>query len=99
VPEGLRGGDARAQRGGEESADGCGEDPVRASAFYRGWREAVAPEQPQWPAMKVLVTHSEEGGFTTELRRGRGVVGVSPWRGRRAARWRERKRQRSRRLG
>jgi hypothetical protein len=64
--ERLRGGDARAQRGGEESGDGCSEDRARASAFYRGQREAEAPGWLQWPAMKVRVTRSEEGGFMTE---------------------------------
>jgi hypothetical protein len=66
VAEGLRGGDARAQRGGEESGDGCNEGRVRASAFYRGRREAEVPGWLQWPAMKALVTQSGEGGFTAE---------------------------------
>jgi hypothetical protein len=43
VVEELGGGEARAQRGGEENRDGCGEGRVRASAFYRGRREAGAP--------------------------------------------------------
>jgi hypothetical protein len=66
VVEGLRGGDARAQRGGEESRDGCSEDQARASSFYRGRREAEAPGRFQWPAKKASVTRSEEEGFTTE---------------------------------
>jgi hypothetical protein len=43
VVEELGGGDARPRRGGEENEDGCGEGRVRASAFYRGRREAGAP--------------------------------------------------------
>jgi hypothetical protein len=66
VVEGLGGGDARTQRGGEESGDGCGEDRARASNFYRGRMEAEALRRLQWPAMKVPVTCSEDGGFTTE---------------------------------
>jgi hypothetical protein len=62
VAEELGGGDAQASRGGEENGDGCGEDRVRASAFYRGRREAEAPGRLQWPAMKALVTRREEGG-------------------------------------
>jgi hypothetical protein len=42
VVEELGGGEARARRGGEENGDGCGEDRVRASAFYGGRREAEA---------------------------------------------------------
>jgi hypothetical protein len=41
VAEELGGSGARARRGEEESGDGCGEDWVRASAFYRAggrWR-------------------------------------------------------------
>jgi hypothetical protein len=65
--EELGGGEAQAQRGGEENGDGCGEDWVRASAFYRGWREAETPVVASMAAMKVLVTRSEEGGgFTTK---------------------------------
>jgi hypothetical protein len=41
--EELEGGEARAQRGGEENRDGCGEDQVRASAFYWDRREVEAP--------------------------------------------------------
>jgi hypothetical protein len=66
VAEELGGGDAQAWRGGEENGDGCGEDQARASAFYRGRREAEALWRLQWSAMKAPVTHSEEGGFTTE---------------------------------
>jgi hypothetical protein len=62
VAEELRGGDARARRGGEENGDGCGEDRARASTFYRGRREAEVPRRLQWPAMKTPVTHSEDGG-------------------------------------
>jgi hypothetical protein len=47
--EELSGGGARAWRGEEENGDGCGEDRARASAFYRGRREAEAPGI-QWPA-------------------------------------------------
>jgi hypothetical protein len=43
VVEELGGGEAQARRGGEENGDGCGEDWMRASAFYRGRREAEAP--------------------------------------------------------
>jgi hypothetical protein len=65
------GGDARARRGGEENGDGCDEDRARASAFYRGRKEAEALGLLQWLAMKALVTCSEEGGgITTKLRRG-----------------------------
>jgi hypothetical protein len=39
VAEELGGGGAQAQRGEEDSRDGCGKDRVRASASYRGWRE------------------------------------------------------------
>jgi hypothetical protein len=39
---------------------------VRASAFYRGRREAEALGWLQWLAMTALVTRSKEGGFTTE---------------------------------
>jgi hypothetical protein len=39
----LGGGGAQAQRGEEESGDGCGKDRARASTFYRGRREAEAP--------------------------------------------------------
>jgi hypothetical protein len=66
VAEGLGGGDARARRGGEESGDGCGEDRVRASAFYRGRREAEASGWLQRLVMKAPVTRNEEGGFMTE---------------------------------
>jgi hypothetical protein len=41
--KGLGGGEARSRRGGEENGDVCGEDRVRASAFYRGRREPEAP--------------------------------------------------------
>jgi hypothetical protein len=46
----------------------CGEDWARASAFYRGRREAEVSGWLQWPAMKAPVTHSERGGggFTIE---------------------------------
>jgi hypothetical protein len=38
-----------------------------ALAFCRGRREVATQGRPQWPAMKALVTRSEEGGrFTTE---------------------------------
>jgi hypothetical protein len=47
--EELGGGGARAQRGEEESGDGCREDWARALAFYRGRREAEASGI-QWPA-------------------------------------------------
>jgi hypothetical protein len=47
--EELDGGGARAQRGEAESGDGCGKDRSRASAFYRGRREAEALGI-QWPA-------------------------------------------------
>jgi hypothetical protein len=40
--EELGGGGTRSQRGEEDSKDGCGEERVRASASYRGWREAEA---------------------------------------------------------
>jgi hypothetical protein len=43
VVEELGCGEARARTGGEENGDGCGEDRVRASAFYRVRREAEAP--------------------------------------------------------
>jgi hypothetical protein len=45
-----------------ENGGGCGEDRARASAFYRGRREAEAPGRLRWPAMKAPVTRSEEGG-------------------------------------
>jgi hypothetical protein len=47
--EELGGGGARAQRGEEESGDGCSEDQARALAFYRGRREVEAPGA-QWLA-------------------------------------------------
>jgi hypothetical protein len=46
--EELGGGGTRAQRGEEESGDGCREDWARASAFYRGQREAEVSGI-QWP--------------------------------------------------
>jgi hypothetical protein len=44
----LSGGGARARRG-EDIGDRCGEGWVRASAFFRVWRELEAPG-PQWSA-------------------------------------------------
>jgi hypothetical protein len=44
----LSGGGARARRG-EDIGDRCGEGRVRASAFFRVWRELEAPGT-QWPA-------------------------------------------------
>jgi hypothetical protein len=71
--EAIGGGGARARRGEEESRDGCGEDWVRASASYRGRREAEAPGI-QWPAsmsvLKMLVRQRCKGRrFKAELRR------------------------------
>jgi hypothetical protein len=57
------GGGRGARRGGEENGDGCGEDWARASAFYRGRREAEVPRRLQWPAMKASVTRIEERGI------------------------------------
>jgi hypothetical protein len=95
VAKGLGGGDARAQRGGEESGDGCGEDRARVSAFYRVRREAEAPGWLQSPPMKAPVTRSEEGGIYDRVKVHNRVkegasVGVAPWHGRRAVRrpWR-----------
>jgi hypothetical protein len=73
VVEAIGGGGARARRGEEESRDGCGEDWVRASASYRGRREAEAPGI-QWPAsmlvLKMLVRRRCQGRrFKAELRR------------------------------
>jgi hypothetical protein len=42
VGEELGGGDVQPRRGVEEKGDQCGESRVRASAFYRGRREAGA---------------------------------------------------------
>jgi hypothetical protein len=70
VAEELGGGDAQAWRGGEENGDGCGEDQARASAFYRGRREAKAPGRLQWPTMKAPVTRSEEGDYDRVKARG-----------------------------
>jgi hypothetical protein len=73
------------------NGDGCGEDRVRASAFYRGQREPEAPVAASMASHEGAVTHSEEGGIydrvkhATELRRGTSV-GVAPWHGRGAAR-------------
>jgi hypothetical protein len=68
--EELSGGGARAQRGEEVSGDGCGEGWVRASAFYRGRREAEhrgLKGQRQCRALKASITRSEEGAFKAEL--------------------------------
>jgi hypothetical protein len=73
------------------NGDGCGEDRVRASAFYRGQREVEAPVAASMAGHEGAITHSEEGGIydrvkhATELRRGTSV-GVAPWHGRGAAR-------------
>jgi hypothetical protein len=56
VEEKLGGGDARAQKGEEESGDRCREDRARSPAFYRGRREA-----------ETSVTQSEEGGRDSRL--------------------------------
>jgi hypothetical protein len=64
VSEEIGGGGARARRGEEESEDGCGKDRARASAFYRGQREAGTLGI-QWPAsirvLKISVTQSDGG--------------------------------------
>jgi hypothetical protein len=70
--EALNGGGAQAQRGEEESGDGCSEDCVRVSAFYRGQREAEAPGI-QWlasmPVLKTSVRWRHQGRrFKAELR-------------------------------
>jgi hypothetical protein len=44
--EELDGHGAQAQRGGEESGDGCGGDRVRALAFSRGQREVASMVEP-----------------------------------------------------
>jgi hypothetical protein len=53
VEEELGGGGAQAQKGEEESGDGCREDRARSPAFYRGRREA-----------ETSVTQNEEGEET-----------------------------------
>jgi hypothetical protein len=49
--EQLGGGGTRARRGEEESGDWCGEDPTRASSFYRGQREVEALRT-QWSGLE-----------------------------------------------
>jgi hypothetical protein len=62
--EELGGGGARAQRGEEDSGDGCVEDRARASAFYRGPRVASARDTMagyQCLALNTPITQSEGG--------------------------------------
>jgi hypothetical protein len=58
--EELGGGGTQARRGEEESGDGCSEDRLRASAFYRGRREVEALGT-QWPAS---MTGLEDVGYS-----------------------------------
>jgi hypothetical protein len=60
VAEEIGGGGARAWRGEEESEDGCGKDRARASAFYRGRREAEALGI-QWPTSMLSL---EDSGYS-----------------------------------
>jgi hypothetical protein len=55
--EELGGGDVQPWIRGEENGDGCGEGRVRASAFYRGRREAGAP-------MAASIAGHEGAGYT-----------------------------------
>jgi hypothetical protein len=61
-------------------------------SLYRGQREAETLGRLQWPTMKALVTHCEEGGIYDRVKACERVkegpsVGVAPWHGRRVARW------------
>jgi hypothetical protein len=65
VAEELDGSGTRARRGDEESWDGCCEGRVRASAFYKGWRQVGRQGlngQHQCRPLKTPVTQSEKGG-------------------------------------